>query len=195
VNHRIKNSLQLVSSMLALQIARSDDPDLKRYILEAQTRVQVVASVHEQLYRSAELQSVNLDVFLQALCQDVERAVQQATDAITILVRAEPMTVGSDRAVPIALILNELLTNAIKYAYPERRGVVEVSLDRLPEGSGYLTVADSGIGLPPDFAARKHGSFGFRIVEGLARQIGGEVDIQERAPGTAFAIRFETGAA
>lgn len=194
VNHRVKNSLQLVSAMLALQSARSDDARLKALILEAQTRVQVVASVHERLYRSADMQSVDLDVFLKSLCQDVERAVLQETDAITVEVRTEPMTIGNDRAVPIALILNELLTNAIKYAYPLRNGAVEVTLRNLPEGMGCLTVADSGVGLSPDFADRRDAAFGFRIIEGLARQIGGEVEVADRSPGASFVIRFKTGA-
>ncbi len=193
VNHRIKNSLQLVSSMLALQGARSGSDEVRRVVQEAQARLQVVAAVHERLYRSEDIGSVDLGMFLQTLCRDVERAGMQADDAIVVEVRADPVTIGNDRAVPVALALNELLTNAIKYAYPERRGVIEVELRGLPEGKALLSIGDGGIGLPDDFAERQLTSLGIRIVTGLVRQIHGDIQIIRQSPGTKFEITFDVG--
>ncbi len=193
VNHRVRNSLQLVSSMLSLQSSRLDDPQTRAAILEAQLRVRAVAAVHERLYRSQDFQSVDLDIFLEALCRDLQTSVANDDgDAISVEVSAEPVTVANDRAVPVALILNELLTNAVKYAYPDRRGTVRVSL-RKAEGEGAisLTVADDGVGLPKGFAERRHTSLGFRIIEGLVRQIDGELEIADRKPGTAITVTFE----
>ncbi len=192
VNHRIKNSLQLVSSMLSLQSGRLDDPQLRAAIQEAQLRVQAVATVHERLYRSEDFKSVDLDVFLETLCRDLQKSVaDEDGDAIAVEVTAEPVTIANDRAVPAALILNELLTNAIKYAYPERSGTVTVALKKLDEGRVSLTVADDGVGLPEAFAERRHASLGFRIIEGLVRQIGGELDICGSKPGTAITVTFD----
>ena len=189
VNHRVKNSLQLVSSMLSLQSGRLDDPEMRALIQEAQLRVHAVASVHERLYRSQDFNSVDLDIFLETLCRDLERTVAEA-DAITVDVTAEPVTVANDRAVPAALILNELLTNAIKYAYPDRQGTVSVTLRNAGEGRVRMTVADDGIGLPDGFSERRHASLGYRIIEGLVRQIDGELEIADRERGTAIAVSF-----
>ena len=195
VNHRIKNSLQLVSSMLSLQSLRSDDLEVRRLMQEAQSRVQVVAAVHERLYRSQDVRFVELDTFVEMLCRDVERTMTEASDAIVVDVVTESMTIGNDRAVPVALVLNELLTNALKYAYPERRGVIEVSLRHLADGMVSLRVADRGVGLPADFAERQGASLGLRIIEGLVRQIRGELGIAEQKPGCAFEITFDVGQA
>jgi PAS domain S-box-containing protein len=191
VNHRIKNSLQLVSSMLALQGGRSDSPEVRQVVQDAQLRLQVVAAVHERLYRSQDIRSVELAGFLATLCRDVERSGVRPDGAISVKVRADPVTVGNDRAIPVALILNELLTNAIKYAYPERRGVIEVALRDLSNGKARLTVSDHGAGLPEDFDERQRSSLGFRIVTGLVRQIHGELAIVRRSPGAAFEITFD----
>lgn len=193
VNHRIKNSLQLVSSMLALQGARSGSAEVRQLIQEAQARLQVVAAVHERLYRSEDIRSVELGTFLETLCRDVERAGMQADGAIVVEVRADPVTIGNDRAVPVALILNELLTNAIKYAYPEGRGVIAVELRELSRGKALLAVRDGGVGLPADFDQRQRSSLGFRIVTGLVRQIHGELKILKDSPGAAFEITFDVG--
>jgi PAS domain S-box-containing protein len=192
VNHRIKNGLQLVSSMLSLQGARSGNSEVRRVVQEAQARLQVVAAVHERLYRSEDIGSVELGAFLETLCRDVERAGMSADGAVTVEVRADTVTIGNDRAIPVALILNELLTNAIKYAYPGGRGAIEVTLRSLPEGKAVLSVGDHGIGLPDDFDKRQRASLGFRIVRGLARQVDGEMRIVRRAPGVCFEIAFKT---
>ena len=191
VNHRIKNSLQLVSSLLALQGARSDSAEVRQVVQEAQLRLHVVAGVHERLYRSQDIRSVELAGFLETLCRDVERAGMRPDGAVSVMVRADPITVGNDRAVPVALILNELLTNAIKYAYPESGGVIDVELRDLSNGKACLAVSDHGAGLPEDFDERQRSSLGFRIVTGLVRQIHGELAIVRRSPGAAFEITFD----
>lgn len=195
VNHRVKNSLQLVSSMLSLQSARVEDAKLRALVQEAQHRVHAVASVHERLYRSRDLRSVDLDIFLETLCRDLERSMAVESDAIAVKIAVEPVTITNDRAVPVALILNELLTNAIKYAYPDRRGTVTVTLAKAEEGRVCLTVADEGVGLPAGFDERRHASLGFRIIEGLSRQIGGEVAVTPQRPGTRVTVSFDVAAA
>ena len=193
VNHRIKNSLQLVSSMLSLQGQRSASPELRQHVQEAQSRVQVVAAVHERLYLSADANVVELGPFLETLCREVERSVIAPDQSIRVEVEADPVTIGNDRAVPLALILNELLTNAIKYAYPGGTGTIEVRLKAEPEGRAVLEISDAGIGLPANFDERQAASIGIRIVAGLARQLGAELDIVRRDPGVSFNIALATG--
>ena len=177
--------------MLSLQSARLDDAAPRSAILEAQSRVQAVAAVHDRLYRSEDLRSVDLDTFLETLCRDLERTVA-AGGGLRVEVTTAPVKIGNDRAVPVALILNELLTNAIKYAYPETGGTIRVSLRRADDGQrATLRVADEGVGLPEGFDERRARSLGYRIIEGLARQMQADIAIERRRPGTAISISFD----
>jgi PAS domain S-box-containing protein len=190
VNHRVKNSLQLVSAMLALQSGQSAEAEVRRVVRDAQARLQIVAAVHERLHRSEDIRFVDLAAFLEGLCRDIERGMQ-GENAVRVEVSAEPLTIGNDRAVPLALILNELLTNAIKYAYPDGRGVVRVRLETRAGGSAFLSVSDDGSGLPADFETRRNRSLGFRIIERLAQQMRGQFRVVEQASGAGFEIAFE----
>jgi PAS domain S-box-containing protein len=194
VNHRVKNSLQLVSSMLSLQSARSEDAEVRRLVQEAQARLQVVAAVHERLYASPDMASVELGAFLETLCRDIERTIVQPGDALSVDVRVEPVSISNDRAVPLALILNELLTNAIKYAYPDRRGTIEVVLRRTGDGKVLFSVSDRGVGLPEDIDRRQKSSLGLRVINGLVRQIQGELAMSQAKPGSRFEVLFDPGA-
>jgi two-component sensor histidine kinase len=180
--------------MLALQSGQSAQAEVRRVVRDAQARLQIVAAVHERLHRSEDIRSVDLAAFLEGLCRDIERGMQ-GENAVGVEVRAEPLTIGNDRAVPIALILNELLTNAIKYAYPDGRGVVRVRLETRAGGSAFLSVSDDGSGLPADFEMRRNRSLGFRIIEGLAQQMRGQFRVLEQARGAGFEIAFDAGTA
>lgn len=192
MNHRVKNSLQIVSSMLSVQSSRIADEHVRALIQEAQHRVQAVAALHDRLNRSSDFRTVDLGVYFEGLCSDLERTVAAGED-VKVSVSAECLHVSPERAVPLALILNELLTNAIKYAYPHGSGTIAVSLIRQDGGHASLCVEDDGVGLPEDYANRRHGSLGFRIIEGLTRQVGGEMTIVDRNPGTSITIQFDPG--
>ncbi|HEX2255505.1 MAG TPA: histidine kinase dimerization/phosphoacceptor domain -containing protein [Afifellaceae bacterium] len=188
VNHRVKNSLALVSSMLALQGRSIDDETLRRQIEDAQARIRTVALVHERLYTSAGTDSVRLDTYLKELCEDLQRT--GLGGAVRIEFAAEPVRLANDRAVPVALVLNELVTNALKYAYGSGGGTVWVDLRKAESGEMCLVVRDQGAGLPPDFAARRAASLGFRIIDGLMRQLGGRFEAREPQRGAEFALFF-----
>lgn len=190
VNHRIKNSLQLVSSLLALQSGRTGNEEVRALVQEAQLRVKAVAAVHDRLYRSEDISSVELGSFIDILCRGVEGSFAKGDAAVAIEVDTVPVTVGNDRAVPIGLILNELLTNALKYAYPQGGGMIRVGLTADEDGLCVLTVADDGVGVPADFEHRSASSLGYRIINGLARQLDAEIEIAPGSPGTAISVRF-----
>ncbi|HEX2255597.1 MAG TPA: histidine kinase dimerization/phosphoacceptor domain -containing protein, partial [Afifellaceae bacterium] len=188
VNHRVKNSLALVSSMLALQGRSIGDETLRRQMEDAQARIRTVALVHERLYTSAGTDSVRLDAYLRELCEDLQRT--GLGGAVRIEFAAEPVRLSNDRAVPVALVLNELVTNALKYAYGSGGGTVWVDLRKAESGETCLVVRDQGAGLPPDFEARRATSLGFRIIDGLIRQLGGRFEAREPERGAEFALLF-----
>jgi PAS domain S-box-containing protein len=188
VNHRVKNSLALVSSMLALQGRSIGDEALRQQMEDAHARIRAVAVVHERLYVSGDSDSVQLDAYLRMLCDDLQRA--GGGGAVTIDVMAEPVRLAHDRAIPVALVLNELVTNALKYAYGDGGGPIWVELRRQGAEETCLAVRDEGVGLPADFEARQAASLGFRIIEGLTRQLGGHFETRRPERGCEFALLF-----
>ncbi|NEX93801.1 histidine kinase dimerization/phosphoacceptor domain -containing protein, partial [Caulobacter sp. 17J65-9] len=192
VSHRVKNSLALVSSLLGLQ-ARTLQDAPRRALQDAAARVHAVARVHDQLWRGAGMREIDLSAFLTDLCAAVAgTAPQHATR-----VEAEPAVVSADLAVPLGLLVNELLTNAYKYAYPEGEGgEVQVKGAAAPGGRYRLEVSDRGRGLPADFdLAGTRESLGMRVVTSLAAQLGGELTADSAEPGARFTLEFPLGAA
>ena len=186
VTHRVKNSLSLVSSLLKLQ-AKTLEGEARLALEEASLRVQIVASVHDQLWRSAESREIDLKPFLSDLCA----AISATAPRHKTICRVEPASVGPELAVPVGLLVNELLTNAYKYAYPEdEEGEVLVLGTRKPDGRYRLEVADFGRGLPADFDLGKTGSLGMRVVTGLVSQLGGELTVGSGRPGARFSLEF-----
>jgi PAS domain S-box-containing protein len=193
VNHRVKNSLALVSSMLSLQSHSISDGHLRQQVEDAHARIHTVALVHERLDSSGDTDSVQLDAYLEALCRDLENS--GIGGSVHIEIAADPVRVSNHRAVPVALVLNELVTNALKYAYGGQRGTIWVGLSRVAQSEMCLTVRDSGAGLPTDFEARRGASLGFRIIEGLAQQLQGRFEFRRLARGAEFALTFSVESA
>lgn len=186
VNHRVKNSLQLVTALLSLQAAQAREPVLRASLIEARGRVSVVASMHQRLYSTSAHDRVDLVSYLRELAAESAAAhgsgiaVEFSSDDELVL----PLTI----AVPLALVVSELLTNAFKYAFPgTKRGTVQVSV-HLVDGKVCLTIADDGVGLPADFSLVRAGSLGMKIVRSLTRQVGGTVEIEDNTPGAKFTV-------
>lgn len=179
VHHRVKNNLQVITSLLRLETGRSGDEGTKLVLREMQGRIRSMALLHETLYRSGNFAQVDLAVYLRQLATQLFRG--QNTDPGRVALRLDLATnvLAIDRAIPCGLIVNELLTNAIKYGFPdEGEGEVRIVLHGSPEGMIRLTVSDTGRGLPPDFEARRQASLGLQLVADLTRQLGGVLDIQ-----------------
>jgi two-component sensor histidine kinase len=180
VNHRVVNSLQLVSSLLTLQAAQSNEPALRDGLAEARTRIGAVAEVHRRLYWSgAHVRIDNLGEFLRDLCHATLTALEpEGRVHLDFRESDGPRATSLDIAVPLALIASELLTNAVKYAFPEgARGCVNVVLGPAPDlrNGLSLVVEDDGGGLPEGFDPMTSAGFGMRIVAALARQLAGRV--------------------
>lgn len=189
VNHRVKNSLQLVTSLCTLQARHAGDAGVRRTLAEASRRIGVIAAVHERLYASRRHDSVDAADLLGGLAEDTVRALgDPARIGFTFERPDRPATLAIDRAVPTALIVNEILINALKYAFPPpRAGVVRLAL---ADGGGALriTVADDGIGLPYGYDPAESTGIGMRIVTALSRQLGAELEIGDNGPGARFTL-------
>ncbi|MBD0273591.1 MAG: PAS domain S-box protein, partial [Acetobacteraceae bacterium] len=197
VNHRVKNSLQLVSSLLTLQASRARDAGLRAALGEARARIGVVARLHQRLYQMGTHGRVELVGFLRELCEDTAAAVG-ADEGARVRLAFEPPADGRelllpiDRAVPLALIVSELLTNAVKYAFPpgQEGGTVRVAVEPAGGGAFAALIEDDGAGLPEGFdPAASHG-VGMRLVSTLARQLAAELRVGPGASGVGAAFEL-----
>ncbi len=186
LNHRVKNNLAMVASILQLQ-ARGAPAGESAGLLKAVDRLASVSAVHESLYSGGRREDVDLGDYLTGLCERLSDALI-GDDDLRIEVAACSVVVSVEQAAPLGMIVNELVTNAVKYAYPGGHGVIAVSL--VVEGEEtVLTVADRGVGLPLDGHKGRTGGLGMRVVSALVSQIGGVLDYQ-RGEGSRFSIRF-----
>ena len=185
VNHRVKNSLHLVSSLLQLQMRGLANQDLRNQMQDAIGRIHAIAQVHSRLYQTERFEIVELSTYLQALCDDLVSASGDSA-GFHLRVEAEEVELPTDHAVPLGLIANELITNAIKHAAGQPLEVV-VSLHRAAPWL-LFTVSDNGPGLPADFSLDATRSLGMRIVTTLSRQIGGTLEVVPVPQGASFRV-------
>jgi two-component sensor histidine kinase len=189
VHHRVRNSLQLVGSVVGLQYRGIADPEARAALEDTARRIRSIAAVHERLHRTDRLDTVELDAFLAGLAGDLQATAPQG---VGLAVRAVPAVVPSGMAVSLALLVGELVTNALKYAYPEGSdGSVEIELAPAGEGRLRLSVRDRGQGLPSGFAAGQGRSLGMRLIHAMAAQLGAEARIENAHPGTLSSITFD----
>lgn len=186
VNHRVANSLQLISSLIALQSRKLADGEARAVLSQAAKRVEAVSLVHRRLYTGQDVQSVAMDQYLQGLVEELRGAGGEG-DGHRIELLAQPIRVETDKAVSIGLIVNELVTNALKYAYPAGGGAIRVALDRAA-GVLRLVVEDDGVGYPAADAAPRGSGLGGVIVNAMARTMHAEVRLDRSHPGTRFVL-------
>jgi two-component sensor histidine kinase len=186
ISHRVKNSLSIVAGLLSMQSRASDNPDLRQALADAQTRVQTIAKVHDRMWRKDEVDNVNLAEFLGELCADL----QTSAPSFDLACEIAPVNLATDQAVSIGLLINELITNAVKYAYPGGSGEVRLILALTERNELRLEVSDRGIGFPPHNGCAPSGGLGTKLISSLSRQLGGQVEWQDAAPGTRFVLIF-----
>jgi PAS domain S-box-containing protein len=191
LHHRVKNNLQIISSLLNLQFERVQDPGLREMVMESQNRIRAMALVHEQLYRSETLMRLDTRVFLDSLVWSLVRSYATAAQEVEAVVEADPTALDLDVAIPIALIINELVSNCLKHAFPAARAGnrLKVTLRRNAEGRRELVVRDNGVGVPPAFDITATQTLGLSLVLNLVHQIGGSVT-HSNVGGTTFSVVF-----
>jgi two-component sensor histidine kinase/CheY-like chemotaxis protein len=187
VNHRVGNSLQIISSLLHLQANSSTEEDVKAALTNAMGRVAAVAQVHRRLYTSHDLKSVLLNQYLDALLEDLRRSAE-GNRMSRLTLKAQPTEIDPDRAVAIGIIVNELVMNAVKYAYPDGAGPIDVNLNALGDDL-VLSISDQGVGLNVKIDPRSTG-MGQRIVSAMASKLEASVERDPAHAGTRIVVRF-----
>jgi two-component sensor histidine kinase len=187
VNHRVANSLALVVSLVRMQAATTPDANAKTVLAETQARIAAVANLHRTLYASETVLAVDLATYLQALVDELRQSIAAETHTVMLSVRADSARISTDKAVAIGMIVTELITNAIKYAYPGGSGEVRLLLER-DSGGFMLTIEDDGVGFAGEFD--KSAGLGGRIVGAMARSIGTELTYESPAFGARATLRL-----
>jgi PAS domain S-box-containing protein len=190
VHHRVKNNLQIISSLLNLQASAVTDPQVREIFHESQNRVRAMALVHEKLYQSTDLAHIHLGDYIRHLTDYLFRAYSRAAQSIRLDVVIDDVALSVDVAVPCGLLVNELVSNALKHAFPNgRAGVIRVVLRETSPQQFSLVVQDDGVGMPADFEWQHTTSLGLQLVVSLVNQLAGELQLDHRA-GVTFTIQF-----
>jgi len=191
VHHRVKNNLQIISSLLNLQSTKISDLDTRNALQESQNRVRTMALIHEKLYQSTDLAEIDFAAYLQSLVNFIAQSYRPRSDNVEIRVAAQQITMDIDAAIPCGLIVNELVSNSLKHAFPDnRKGTIWVELNTSPEDVINLRVADDGAGLPPDLDLLHTKSLGLRLVNSLTSQVNGKLEL-ESSKGVSFRLSFK----
>ncbi len=186
INHRVKNSLQLVSSMLSLQAG--NDPLLGQRLQDASSRIAAIARAHDRLYRSPQIENIDLGGYLIEVCRDLTEVTPHCNVSCDA---PEMLFMSTDRAIRAALVVTELVTNAAKHAYPNgQSGQIWVTLARGEGETARITVRDEGAGLPPDFEIGQRGGLGMRLTMALAQQTDAVVRADRLETGTEVVIEL-----
>ena len=187
VNHRIKNTLQAAQSLLLIQSNREDSDHVKGALQDAGQRLARLAEIHELLYQTEGFQTIDVSNYLETLCRGLLTSFHQDPDQVTLDVDVTELIWGPDLVLPLALIVNEAVSNALKYAFPQgRRGHIDVELRCASQNMYRLTIRDDGVGMP---AKRRENSLGLKLVDMFAEQIGGTALIKNE-DGTVVTVTF-----
>jgi two-component system, sensor histidine kinase PdtaS len=193
IHHRVKNNMQIVASLLRLQARRLDDPRIIGILNDSRSRIGAMALIHESLYKPADLSSISLQDYIKELGRNLFDFYAIDPERIKLVTDVELITLNIETATPCGLIINELITNSLKYAFADdRTGEITIALKRSESGKGYLLlVADNGVGLPEGLDIRRTSSLGLQLVVNLTEnQLQGKLEVQ-REHGTVFLIRFQ----
>ncbi len=191
IHHRVKNNLQVISGLLDFQSRRLKDPGDQSVFRESQARIRTMALVHQRLHRSDHLDGLKVAPYLADLIKDLAQCYGGHRRDLAMEVSSDEAELPADTVIPLGLIVNELISNACKHAFPDgRAGRVEVSFRVLPGHRHRLTVRDDGVGLPAGLDPGKVESLGVKLVSGLAQQMGGEARFERPSRGTLVIVEF-----
>lgn len=188
IHHRVKNNLQIISSLLHLQTHKSQN--LQDLLQKSQDRIQAMAIIHEKLYQSSNLQSISLSEYIENLLGYFEKTYSLSEKNICFQSNVENIFLDIDKLIPCGLILNELITNSIKYAFKEKKAGIILVWASIQNNMCKLEISDNGSGLPEELNLKKIKSLGLRLVDGLVKQIKGSWQSQNEQ-GAKFVINFE----
>ncbi len=191
IHHRVKNNLQIISSLLNLQANKTENEDLKKIMGEAKNRISAMALIHQKIYQSANLASIDFQDYTEQMVESINAMFNTDKKQIVYEINTNALIIDLDTAIPLGLIINELLTNSYKYAFENKQeGKIKITLERKNEEEIQLRVSDNGIGMLPDFNMNASKSLGLKLVKGLSDQLKGSFTY-ETNEGAHFFITFK----
>ncbi|MCK9150425.1 histidine kinase dimerization/phosphoacceptor domain -containing protein [Methanobacterium alcaliphilum] len=191
IHHRVKNNLMIMSSLLNLQSRQIKDQDAREVFKESQNRAKSMALIHERLYLSTDLKKIDFGEYIRSLATDLYHSMVSDPNQIKLQIDVEDLKIDINTVVPMGLIVNELVTNSIKYAFPDnKKGYINIGLYKQNEKI-ILRVIDNGVGFPEDLDYKNTNSLGLQLVNNLIIQINGELELDKKNQGTVFTIIFE----
>ena len=195
IHHRVKNNMQVISSLLDLQSNSVKDNHIKEALREGQSRVHTMAAVHEALHESDNLSEIDLQTYLNKVTSNIFQTYSIEPGKIRLINQVEPLPISINQASPLGLIINELVSNSLKYAYPDdRKGTITVGMKKHDDGFE-LTVMDDGVGMMEGIDWRNTNSLGLKLVRSLAEsQLDGSIEL-DNTKGTKFTVKFNIGIA
>lgn len=192
VHHRVKNNMQIISSILSMQSRSIEDPRLQEILQESQNRIRSMALIHENLYNHKSLANIMFSTYVKSLCGNIARTYANQQAYVQFDYKMDDAYLPMDIAIPCGLIINELISNSFKYAFVNQpNGVISILFENKQDNSYALTVADNGSGIPPEVNINKTKSLGMKIIRKLVQQIDGELQT-DFSNGTKFTIIFNT---
>ena len=189
IHHRVKNNLQIIASLLHLQEVTEDEKEIVDVLKESEGRVKSMAMIHEKLYQSPTFTHINFKQYIEKLVYDILYTYKIPKGTIKTNLKIEEINLNIDTAIPLGLIINELVTNSVKHAFPQLKGTITIKLKSLPEQME-ITIADNGIGLSKDIDLEKTKTLGLKIVNSLVNQLDGKLELN-LGHGTEFKIKFK----
>ena len=190
IHHRVKNNLQVISSLLNLQSGTVEDEEAQLRFADAQMQIQSMALVHEHLYQSGTFGSVDIRPYVESLCGHLYDVYGVSPERIQLDVSVDSIPIDMQKAMPVALILNELVSNSLKYAFPDgNRGAIRIRVTMVGNDEVELDVQDDGVGLPEEFDIASSRTLGHTLIHSLAAQLDGTIDV-DGSRGTRFVLRF-----
>ncbi len=190
IHHRVKNNMQVITALMALQAQQANDKKLSAELLTTRNRIQSMAMIHEMLYSTGEFAFINYEQYLNQLIPKLVSSIKGADSNITVHIAAQTVNLNIDTAIPLSLLINELITNSLKYAFPNgNEGCISIKIN--PYSGHYeMNISDDGVGFPVDFDDKTSTSLGIRIVKNLVIQLEGTL-VRENTKGTSYAITFK----
>lgn len=190
IHHRVKNNLQIINSLINLQIHNISDHKAVDLLKECQSRIKTIAMVHEKMYQFGNLARVDIGTYLENLFLHLGRMYLDDPARVTLSVSTHDVCLPIDQAIPVALLANELMSNSFKYAFPQHNtGKITINLAKDGNSRYVLQIGDNGVGLPPGTDYRKTASLGMQLVTTFATQLRGTIEL-DKGPGTSFTIIF-----